>query len=576
MTYLMVIGERVAVLEGYRSIRCDVGSLFVAEGVAFAPCGHHGVVIGDSQAPPVEDASETATPISWENSNEIRIRAGMTGRNAVFYATYKNAIYISDDPSLIAVLVSAPINTTEVAVRLSSASGRYPFSGGVMWQGVHMVSPGMWLIVRQGVIGFERWWQPPTKELDFKEAVYQVRQGLKQGVSDSLESSRQMAVDISGKPESTVVAYTLAEQHNGFKVITVIDDGTTTEDITWARRAVSDMICEHHLLNMFGHSPIYEPGYWRRLPEGPSEADVYLPAIAKLDATVVKEQPTMYLTGIGGAELFGQVTPLPWSLVRDKAVRGLFQAVQVADSNKITKSRMLRLIFQGGSPSDDLLTSARSRLVGGDTQNNLDARWVPLVGLPAFASETAGELLRDELKRHAQTEDLALDKDRSRHHIYASVLRQGTVVRRLNRMSSSPNRLEVRSPYLERRVIEPALALRAENRMNGQLIEPVLAESRPRLMPAQFFLPAEQKLPVEPYWNPQERVAHWFSQGSVLADMGLIDLDQIMAVASTKNLHPKKWEELQRAYRMELWLRSYNEGQSQHRSSEGSQIRLTK
>ena len=178
-------------------------------------------------------------------------------------------------------------------------------------------------------------------------------------------------------------------------------------------------------------------------------------------------------------------------------------------------------------------------------------------------------------EQHAQTENLALSKDRSRHYIYAQVIRNATVMRRVNRMSQAAKPLEIRSPYLDREVVETALSLRAEDRMNRKLIKPVLAQSRPRLMPAQFFLPDGQKQPMTLQWNPQERVTQCFSQGSVLADMGLIDIDKIMAVAREKNLHQKKWEELLRAYRMELWLRSYNEGQSQQLSSEGSQIRLT-
>ena len=438
-----------------------------------------------------------------------------------------------------------------------------------------MVTPGMWLVISRGAISFQQWWQCPAQEIGFKDAVYAVRKSLKQGVADCLDSAKELAVDVSGHPESTVIAYTLAEQHSGFKVITVVNDDTTTADITWARRAVSDMICEHHLLNLFGQSPVYEPGYWHRLPEGPSEADVYLPTVAKMDATVVKETPTMYLTGLGGSELFGQVRPLPWTLVRDKLFRGLVQSLQVAGNSSISNIQLLRLIFQGGSPTDDLRASARSRLVGIDTNDVVDARWVPRVGLPTFASSDAVELLRHELQQHAQTENLALSKDRSRHYIYAQVIRNATVMRRVNRMSQAAKPLEIRSPYLDREVVETALSLRAEDRMNRKLIKPVLAQSRPRLMPAQFFLPDGQKQPMTLQWNPQERVTQCFSQGSVLADMGLIDIDKIMAVAREKNLHQKKWEELLRAYRMELWLRSYNEGQSQQLSSEGSQIRLT-
>ncbi len=556
MTYLVVIGESITAPGGYCAIRCEVGSLFIASGVAHARPEDGCVIVGTEQSVDKAQVAENTTLIMWDPAGHVRVQAGVTGLRPVYYASATNSIYVSDDPALLARIIDAPINIAEVAVRLSTGASSYPLNQGTMWQGVTMVRPGSWLSIYQGALTIHPWWRCPNEELELKEAASHIRQSLTTTTANLLRKNEEMVVGISGDLESITTGYTLAEQHRGFRVVTVVDEATQESDVTRARRAVADMDCEHHLLNMSGVSFAQEKDGWRSFPEGPSDADTFLPLMRRLETFIAKGRPTIYLNGIGGSAVFGAVSSLPWSLMRTSRLRDFLSAWQLTQK----KTEFFAMMRNCDNLAQELRDNAKSELVGVETQEPV--RWIPYVALPTFATQTAADALRGELLRHSESADLALSEDLSQHQMYAAVLQDAAMLRRMNLMMRSQGILEVHSLFLDRSIIESGLALRPRDRLSRLVAKPLLAASRPRMMPMQFFRNEPARRPSLVAAQSAE-LSRAFAQGSVLADLGLVDMGKLRAVLNRSAPSAA----LMRTYRMEMWLRAYERGKASARQT---------
>lgn len=514
----------------------------------------------------LSNCPESATLIVVSADGRISARGGVTGISAVFYSSQDGNVFVSDKPEMLASLVDAPLDIDEITIRLSDAEMIYPFHTGVVWSGVTMVPPGSEFVHDKQGFYVRRWWRDPEADLSLEEAASQIRGSLRSNLSELIQDGKSVISDLSGGLDSSTITYWVGEYGIPFDAFTIRSTDPANTDIEWAVRAARDIGCNHHVLDQKDVWAYHESGASNRfhaLPEGPSEAERFLPLINLLQDRFADPRGTVHLNGQGGDELFGFIPAIPWSLNRSKGRRAKLEAWRIARANKLTSRETLCVLTESRTPAEDLVELSKSGLDGREPVRALEPRWIPPRKLPSFATEEARERFRAKCVEYAKMGlgDLMLHEDRVKHQIKDNLMFHGALMRRANKMLPVASGLTTRALYLDQQIIAASLSLSANDRIGGGCIKPVLARARPSSMPEEFFKRVDKgeysSATFDEFRTLKSEIIEDFSQGSILSEIGLIDIDELFRVLNGFSADGLEFDELIKAHRVEKWVRSY-------------------
>ena len=352
--------------------------------------------------------------------------------------------FASEVKALLPALPAARVDTLSLDAYLSQRAVPAPYT---LFEGIRKLPPAHVLrVTERGIESPRRYWRFPVapKQPSAREAVEQVESTLREAVASALVADVPVGAYLSGGVDSSLIVALMSSMHqeSGVKTFAAGFGDPRYDELPHARQVSELLHTEHHEVTVTAND---FRDLWRRLTwhrDAPiSEAsDVAVFRLAEL----ARRSVTVVLSGEGSDELFGgypkhrlanasSMAGLLPAVVRS----GLFGAIQ---RHLPASAARIRIALRALSERDEdsrfrgwfsPFTAAERELLLGGAASHEAADW---------PQEPAGDPLRRMLLIDAQ------------NWLPDNLLERG------DRMSMAAS-LELRPPFLDRRMVELAFSL---------------------------------------------------------------------------------------------------------------------
>lgn len=311
-------------------------------------------------------------------------------------------------------------------------------------------------VLEQGLSVPQRYWDfnSPDKTITEDAAVAQVRRTLDEAVRDHLISDVPVGVFLSSGLDSTIITGLASRHVRELRTFTVgfAEHGDLSE-CTLARGTAAALGVQHTEINVTGPDALRLAAEWLDQQDQPSLDGLNVYIISKM---VREAGITVALSGQGGDEMFGGYSTFNDVLRMHRwarRTRWIPQPVRAALGRLMSVGRamVMRDKFEDLARCDgDLFTLYLHR------RRSLSNRQMRLLGINPLAIGTTEDYLPPELARAVRLDDpdilWTISQMESRLYLAHTLLRDGDT----NSMAHS---LEIRVPFLDRRVIDLATHL---------------------------------------------------------------------------------------------------------------------
>lgn len=483
------------------------------------------------------------------------------------WTTVDGTPLISDDQLTLQNLAGLAPDVGVVASRLTDSEICGPFGLRSIWSGLEVPRPGEWLDSRaQAAPQPVTWWRPPQPDRPLAELSGELADALSAALRTRVGTThREVSADLSGGLDSTTLNFALAElldrPHHTFFLAT---SDTANSDHLWASRAAQELGSHHHAGAYRAMLPFVADataGALDTTPEGPSVASVVAAgSVPLIEQTLRGTGSTLHLSGNAGDALFGPVSTVPWSYARS-GERGRWRRLRrLRLVNRYPLGATIRMLAEHGTYRGDLERFARAGFDRPEEEVATFARWVLLPRVHPGLTGAARELLRGQARRELADGRDVWSTDRTVHQIVHLLSIHGSEVRRMNQARTPGAGITFDAPYLDRRVVEAALALRIEDRASQHPAKPLLAAARPPRMALDYFTRQDKgDYTAEVFEHHRALVPlvrELFADGSVLEDLGLVDGARIVSSVSEFSVDGSEHRDLNQIVFTERWLRS--------------------
>lgn len=240
------------------------------------------------------------------------------GIKPLYYAVTEGYLLFASEPK--ALFASGLIEARpDPSSLVNYLAFRHPVSPASMFEGVHALEPGHYLLAEGGRVETHRYWdipQPdPSEDLGVDEYAALTRAGLREAVRKRLMTDVPFGAYLSGGLDSSIVVALMAELSEEPVKTYSVGFGAPSDEFPYARMVADRYATDHHEIVLDA------PRYFELLPEliryrdaplgVPNEVPLYeMSRVLKQDITVV-------LSGEGADELFGGYgdyarTPFDW------------------------------------------------------------------------------------------------------------------------------------------------------------------------------------------------------------------------------------------------------------------------
>ncbi len=341
---------------------------------------------------------------------------------------------------------------------------------------VTMLAPGTCMLVKDGRVRVECYWQPrlTTTTRTYAEAVEAVRPVLRKAVALRLVSDVPVGVFLSGGVDSAVVTAIAAETSKGpIHTFNVGFDEAAHDESQFASEFARLHGCYHHSIELS------VKGALARVDDAVAAQDQ--PSVDGVNTFFVSEAVkragiTVALSGLGGDELFaGYDNFRRFGLARLVAGRGFRSpwveriAGAVLEPARAQQVARLSALLAGPRSTVGAYSALRSMFTPAQVEGLL---------APRDGHEQRWPWYRDERFADASLDDAGLFSVMEfRHYLKNTLLRDADVM-------SMAHSLEVRVPLLDHVLVEAVLPLRA-----GWKLDPRSERNKPLLCDAAPALP---------------------------------------------------------------------------------------
>jgi asparagine synthase (glutamine-hydrolysing) len=334
---------------------------------------------------------------------------------------------------------------------------------------------------RDGRSERRRYWLPPpgAERIGEEEALSEVRRLFDQAVGRRLVADVPIGAFLSGGVDSSALVASMAAQARVVRTFTIGFDETDYSEVEHARRVAKRYGTEHHELvvgpDMLGILPLLVRHYGEPYADSSAVPTYYL-------SKFTRESVTVALAGDGGDELFGgyqryhaaqfaaAIERVP-ERVRNTVLSGVERVLPRRGSERSPTIRLRRFVHAARQPRID-------RYLDWLTIN--DATWVEQNATEGFSEPAriaSAELRRramgfnGDAVRQARTTDLGL-------YLPNDLLVKVDI-------AAMANSLEVRSPFLDRALVEFALRLPTSLLIRGTRRKWILRRAFADTLPAE-------------------------------------------------------------------------------------------
>jgi asparagine synthase (glutamine-hydrolysing) len=304
----------------------------------------------------------------------------------------------------------------------------YVPTGSCVWEGMHSIPAAglLELDLRRGRIVPRRWWQPPTRQVDLTvaDAAQALAGELDRAVGEQLVADQPVGVLLSGGLDSSSVAVTAAQHHPGITAFSCEIPGDS--ELDWAKAVAAGAAVDLQVCHVdearIGDDLVAASRSWGE-PFGDSSA-----LLTWHLARFVREQVSVVLTGDGADELLGGYAV--WA-------RDALRAATPAEPPRRRRAPWRRAAPAVGSPVARAYASYRSYFSPDElVALGLPPRSADEVDVSSYRWGTVEDICRFDLDAYLPG-DILVKTDRA----------------------SMAHGLEVRAPFLDRRLAEFCLTL---------------------------------------------------------------------------------------------------------------------
>lgn len=317
---------------------------------------------------------------------------------------------------------------------------------------VRTIPPGHRLnVTEKGQVSVEQWWSPPATA-PWGQAVPRFKKALEEAVAMRFAQAEHLSCDLSGGLDSTTLCLLASRQASGTLPLTAWTVHPTSRnhggDLDYAREAVRERPDVNHRLLPLGEAELPYSGLGRVPPtDEPAPATITSARHVFAYERIRAAGSTLHMSGDGGDALLMQSPELLLRLAaRGRMVRALRDLHGWAKLDRGSPLRLLSRLFREGEGSPPHLLTAKAR---------------------GMAASGSGHRVADLLRGDAELLGLR-GIGRTAHADTQFAASFGV-------------RLE--SPFLDRAVVEAALAFRVEDRGSPWRYKPQLTEAMRGILP---------------------------------------------------------------------------------------------
>ncbi len=471
---------------------------------------------------------------------------------------------ISDEQLNLQRIAGLAPDPAVLAGRLTNAEISCRFGLKSIWRGLETIGVGEWLDSRAAHRPTPvPWWRPPRPDRSTAELAGRLRADLDAALRLRTAQHRTISADLSGGLDSTTLVYALAGLGHRPHTLFLASGNVANNDHLWAGRAADELGTTHHVVPYRAVFPLLleaQTGSLATTPEGPSIASVSAASVPLIEGILAGTGSTRHLNGHAGDALFGPVSTMLWSLLHSRAPGRVRQVWRHRLANRYPIGATARMVLRAGSYRGDLRRVARSEFHRRDDDVAAHSRWIQLPQVHPALTGTARQHLRELAAESIGRHPRPYAADRTTHQIVQYLAVHGTDVRRMNQARTPGAGLAFDSPYLDRRIVETALALRIGDRVRQYPAKPLLAAARPDAMPMDFFTRRDKGDYTAETFEQHRAVTpllrELFADGSALEDLGLISAERVLRSVNEYSTDGTALRDLDQLAFAERWLRS--------------------
>jgi asparagine synthase (glutamine-hydrolysing) len=497
-------------------------------------------------------------------AGETRAQGSLCTSRQIFFADVDGVCIAASGVAPLLPLTGNEIDEAVLAARLLAPGGPpWPLSQRLPRKGIHALEAGHWLrLDAAGRTSQVRWWSAPEASRSLPVAAGAVRAALSAALA--VRAGATVSADLSGGLDSTCLCFLAAGQGADLVTYHIAPLDPANKDTAWAELAAAQLpSARHRVLPADRPENWFDIGYARAGidadPEGPATWAAGLAHVWDVTGRAAGEGSSLHLTGIGGDELFGLMPAYPWSFARARPVRGLRLVNRYRLANRWALRATLRALADRSTFADSL-TRLAGRISGTPSPlAEVDFGWIPTLRMPPWSTRDAVEAVRRLLRETAAPPPEPLDRDRLRHQILASVVFEGATIRHIN-TALAGTRFSWEAPFLDDRVIEAALSVRVEDRMQTGRVKPLLTTAVQDAVPACLLGRRDKgEFSAEAFSGLRRNQKRFLElcADSRLAELGLVDPVAFRAALLNPGTMSQHVQPFETTVACESWLRSH-------------------
>jgi asparagine synthase (glutamine-hydrolysing) len=347
--------------------------------------------------------------------------------------------------------------------------------------GISVLKPGEQLVFEDGEAKRQTWWRPSFREdrtADEPSAKERILSILDDATRIRMRSDVPFGAYLSGGLDSSAVVTLMRRARSGplltFSLGYEEDFRNKASDLTAARRVAKSLGTVHHEYLMSARELEQDAGDIQHSFDQPFSGTVSTFFLTKLISKHVK----VALSGDGADELFGSYlshrTAGPihrYGALREKALSGKLTAAEAHTLQPCDSAFLERLFAASGG--DEAAWRCRLHLFADEEKRHLLSREF----LHAAAGEDSLDMIREDFRDVQAADPLNRVLEMEYKHQFPD-----QVLAFLDSLSMAHS-VEVRSPFLDYRLVEFAAALPESLKIRGPVVKSILKDTFRDLLP---------------------------------------------------------------------------------------------
>jgi asparagine synthase (glutamine-hydrolysing) len=491
----------------------------------------------------------------------IRAQGTVSAVCRLFQATIIGTTVLADRPQALAALAGTGVDEALAGQHLLVPGRPWPLSERCVWKDVTALPADSYVVVESGGgHRITRWWTEPESQLSMRDGAERVHAALDDAVAARAQQSGRTSADLSGGMDSTSLSFLLNNHTDRLLTTRLEAADPANDDAVWATRAAADLPDAEHLVIPRSAAPLNFAGALTPVPdaEGPFSWLRTRGMLAYHAREVASRGSTRHLTGHGGDELFYVMPAHDHSMVRSKPLRYLSHMRANRSLRRWKLGQTVRFLADNTSYGDWLASAAATLTAPLPKSSDPSMAWGEPPRLPPWATPAAIEANRAALLDAAASAPEPLSTLRAQHNTLEMARACGDGLRRANWLTT---RLGVswHAPFVDDRVIEAAMSVRIEHRVDANSYKPVLAAAMRGAVPEHVLgRPTKGEFSADVYAGLQHHKREIVEQCADLevARLGLVDADAFRTALLSPHPASRTLIPVLVTLACESWLRS--------------------